>query len=190
MVGDVSGKGTSAALYMSKAQGILRTLSEFDFSPQELFIKTNTLLYKSMEKNSFISVIGAKFDITKKRILLARAGHLPLYLFRAADRSVDKLVPKGIVLGISKENLFDRNLEQIEIDYNQGDIFLFVTDGVVEARNYAGEEFDGDKLLEILKDKSDLDAKGIRDCIINEVEKFAGSNSQYDDMTVVVVKVS
>ncbi len=190
VVGDVSGKGTSAALYMSKAQGILRTLSEFDFSPQELFIKTNTLLYKSMEKNSFISVIGAKFDINNKKILLSRAGHLPLYLYRAKDSSVDKLIPKGIVLGISKENLFDRNLEQIEISFEKGDIFLFVTDGVVEARNFAGEEFDGDKLLTILKNYSSMDAKGIRDTIINEVEKFAGANSQYDDMTVVVVKVN
>ncbi len=190
VVGDVSGKGTSAALYMSKAQGILRTLSEFDFTPQELFIKTNTLLYKSMEKNSFISVIGAKFDINSHTILLSRAGHLPLYLYKAKDGSVDKLVPKGIVLGISKENLFDRNLEQVELGFEKGDIFLFVTDGVVEARNYSGDEFDGDKLLEILKNYSRLDAKGIRDTIINEVEKFAGSNSQYDDMTVVVVKVN
>lgn len=190
VVGDVSGKGTSAALYMSKAQGILRTLSEFDFSPQELFIKTNTLLYKSMEKNSFISVIGAKFDITRQSILLSRAGHLPLYLYRAKDNQVGKLIPKGIVLGISKENLFDRNLEQIEIGFEKGDIFLFVTDGVVEARNFSGEEFDGDKLLSILKNYSSLDAKGIRDTIINEVEKFAGANSQYDDMTVVVVKVN
>ncbi len=190
VVGDVSGKGTSAALYMSKAQGILRTLSEFDFSPQELFIKTNTLLYKSMEKNSFISVIGAKFDINNQKILLSRAGHLPLYLYRAKDSSVDKLIPKGIVLGISKENLFDRNLEQIEISFEKGDIFLFVTDGVVEARNFAGEEFDGDKLLTILKNYSSMDAKGIRDTILSAVEKFAGANSQYDDMTVVVVKVN
>jgi phosphoserine phosphatase RsbU/P len=59
IVGDVSGKGTSAAMYMSKAQGIMRTLHEFNLSPKELFIRSNSLLYKYLEKSSFITAICA-----------------------------------------------------------------------------------------------------------------------------------
>ncbi|MFQ5752859.1 MAG: PP2C family protein-serine/threonine phosphatase, partial [bacterium] len=130
IVGDVSGKGTSAALYMSKIQGILRSLNEFKLTPRELFIRANQLLCKDLDKNSFITVIGASIDTIQRRLVLARAGHLPLFYYQAQARQVELLTPKGLGLGLNTAEIFSAELEEKIIHYHTDDVFLFVTDGI------------------------------------------------------------
>jgi serine phosphatase RsbU (regulator of sigma subunit) len=188
IVGDVSGKGTSAALYMSKMQGILRSLHGFGLSPRELFIRANRLLRGDIEKRSFVTAIAAAFDTKRKRLRLARAGHLPLLHFNAGTKKVGKVTPKGLGLGLSAERLFARELEECAITYGDGDIFVFVTDGITEGRRSAGDEFGEERLLKILGESSGSSAMTIRDRVIEEVKRFAGEEGQHDDQTVVVVK--
>nr|MDA3843765.1 SpoIIE family protein phosphatase [Candidatus Kapabacteria bacterium] len=188
IVGDVSGKGTSAALYMSKTQGILRTLHEFKMSPHELFARTNRLLYKYLGKTSFVTAVGASIDIQSKTITMARAGHEPIFYYNSTGKRIERLVPKGIVLGVSKTDLFKNNLEEINMTYNSGDVFLFVTDGVLEARNSREVDFDEERLLNIFAKSVYSDAEKIRDNIVEAVQEFAGDEDQFDDITVVVVK--
>lgn len=190
VVGDVSGKGTSAALYMSKAQGIMRTLHEFKLSPYDLFVRSNQLLYKYLEKSSFISAISVRIEIENKSMQLARAGHIPMFWYNTLTKQVTKIKPKGIVLGLTKDDLFDRNLEQISLNYTSGDIFLLVTDGVVEARNHSQDDFGSDRLEMILKNSSNSDSHTIRDNVVNAVQQFSKDKDQFDDLTVVVVKIS
>ena len=85
IIGDVSGKGTSAALHMSKAQGIMRTLYEFKLSPKELCIRTNQLIFNYLEKGAFISAIAAKINSRKKELVFTRAGHMPLLYYNKKD---------------------------------------------------------------------------------------------------------
>ncbi len=188
VVGDVSGKGTSAALYMSKTQGVMRTLHEFNLSPRDLLIRTNSLIYKSLAKGLFISAISARFNTKTKLITLARAGHLPLYLYRSNLQKVDKVTPKGHVLGMGKEKIFGKNLEETMIQYHTGDVFLFITDGVLEARNSSNGDFDEHRLLTVFRNKAYNDPEQIRNSIVNAVQEFAGTAEQFDDLTVVVVK--
>ncbi|MCK5742443.1 MAG: SpoIIE family protein phosphatase, partial [Chlorobi bacterium] len=98
-------------------------------------------------------------------------------------------VPKGIVLGVSKTDLFKNNLEEISMTYNSGDVFLFVTDGVLEARNSREIDFDEERLLNIFAKSVYGDAEKIRNNIVEAVQEFAGEADQFDDITVVVVKV-
>lgn len=188
IVGDVSGKGTSAALYMSKIQGILRSLHEFNLSPRELFIRANQLLYKDLEKKSFITAIGASFDSSKQSLVLARAGHLPLFYYHAKSRQVKWLTPKGLGLGLQQSETFATELEEEVINYQPGDIFLFVTDGITEAETRNGEQFGEEKLSDILSAGSSLNANKLRDKILSEVALFAADTLPHDDQTVVVVK--
>ncbi len=188
IVGDVSGKGTSAALYMSKIQGIIRSLHEFKLTPRELFIRANQLLCKDMEKNSFVTAIGAAIDTNKKCLILARAGHLPLYYFHAQSKKVKLITPKGIGLGLDEAEVFTTEMEEIIIRYHVDDVFLFVTDGVTEARTIKGNEFGEDNLVKTLALHSSLSADKIRDQVISEVKRFAANSLQHDDQTVVVVK--
>jgi len=188
IVGDVSGKGTSAALYMSKIQGILRSLHEFNLSPRELFIRANHLLYKDLEKKSFITAIGAYFDSSKGSLVLARAGHLPLFYYHAKSKQVKWVTPKGLGLGLEQAEVFADELEEEVIDYQPGDIFLFVTDGITEAQTHNGGQFGEEKLSEILAASSSFDANKLRDKVLSEVTLFAEDRLPHDDQTVVVVK--
>ncbi len=189
VVGDVSGKGTSAALYMSKAQGIMRTLNEFVYGPGELLTKTNAVLYKYIEKSSFITVICARFNTKTRSMSLSRAGHLPLYYYKSSAKVIERIVPKGIVLGVSKGELFSNTLQQVEMEYRPGDLFVFVTDGVLEARNMVNEEFGEYRLMQLIMKNNGMSAEQLRNLIVDEVKVFARNLEQFDDLTVVVVRI-
>ncbi|MBI3579110.1 MAG: PP2C family protein-serine/threonine phosphatase [Ignavibacteriales bacterium] len=190
IVGDVSGKGTSAALYMSKVQGILRSLHGFGLSPRDLFIRTNKLLCNDIEKKSFVTVIGGFFDAGLRRLVLARAGHLPLYYYNAKTRSVEKVTPKGLGLGLEVERLFSSELEERVIPYNFNDVFVFVSDGITEAHKGDGEQFGEENLIKQLDMHSYQSAEQIRDKIIGAVTNFTAGKEQHDDQTIVVVKAT
>lgn len=188
VMGDVSGKGTSAALYMSKIQGIFQTLHEFNLSPVKLLTRANHLLYKHIDSKSYITAVGANFDTENKTLSFARAGHLPLYYFNHNLKEIRKIQPCGMGLGMSEKNIFDYSIEEVKIEYSKGDVFLFVSDGVIEALNRAGEQFGESKLLDLLKMNSGSNTKKIVGDILKSVESFTSDTSQFDDITVVAVK--
>jgi sigma-B regulation protein RsbU (phosphoserine phosphatase) len=189
VVGDVSGKGTSAALYMSKVQGILRSLHGFGLSPRDLFIRANHLLCHDMEKKSFVTTIGADFDTLSRRVVMARAGHLPLFYYGVKKQGVEKITPKGLGFGLDDEGIFATELEEKTMQYEAGDVFLFVTDGITEAHSSRGEEFGEESIVRILENSAGLSAAQIRDHVITAVKRFGAGTQQHDDQTVVVVKV-
>ncbi len=189
IIGDVSGKGTSAALYMSKVQGILRSLHGFALAPRALFERANKLLWKDLEKHSFITVLGAQFDMTQKTVHIARAGHLPLYYFNAETKSVEKLTPKGLGLGLNDTDIIFSQSDEKEIHFYSNDIFLFVTDGITEARTLTGKDFGDEQLFHIIEQSADESAAQLKEKIFFEVKKFIGDAQPHDDQTVVVVKI-
>ena len=189
IVGDVSGKGTSAALYMSKVQGILRSLHDYTRSPAELFIRANRLLIADLERSSFITALGAAFDARTRNAVVARAGHLPLYRYRPKDGTAEKITTKGLGLGLDNGSIFAAELEERIVPYDPGDVMAFVTDGIIEARNEKGDEFGEERLLEEMKCHAALAADEIRSRILERVSAFAGLVPQHDDQTLVVVKV-
>lgn len=188
IVGDVSGKGTSAALYLFKIQGILRSLYGFGLTPRELFIRANQLLYRDLEKQSFVTAISGLFEAGKRRLVLARAGHLPLFYYQSKTKMVQVVTPKGLGLGLDSEKIFSSEIEETVVKYDPGDVFLFVTDGITEAQNKEKAQFGEDSLANVLKTCNSKNAVEIRDHIINTVRNFTMEMSQHDDQTVVVVK--
>ena len=188
VVGDVSGKGTSAALYMSKVQGILRSLHGFGLSPADLFIRANRLLCGDMEKSSFVTAVGAAFDPLERSFVLARAGHLPLYHFVAAEGRVVAITPRGLGLGLNNAGVFSAEIEERVVKYGPGDVLLFITDGVTEAHNNSGELFGEDRLTDLLSARAGESAPAIRDAVIRELAAFADGALQHDDETIVVIK--
>lgn len=188
IVGDVSGKGTSAALYLFKIQGILRSLYELGLSPRELFIRTNKILYRDLDRQSFVTAIGGFFDTKQRRLIFARAGHLPLFYYQTRSKSVQILAPKGLGLGLDNETIFSKEIEETVLNYDSGDIFLFISDGITEAQNKFGQEFGEARVAKILHSNSSRQAEGIRDQIIVAVKEFTANMNQHDDQTIVVVK--
>jgi serine phosphatase RsbU (regulator of sigma subunit) len=190
MVGDVSGKGTSAALYMSKLQGILRSLHAFDLPPRELFVRTNQLLCHDLERKAFVTAIGGFFDTAQRRMVLARAGHLPLYHYRADRCEVVTELPRGLGFGLSTRPIFEDQLEELTIAYGPGDVFLFVTDGITDCQDPQGDLFGEERLVEAFAADAarETTAAGLRDALTARVRQFVGGRDPFDDITVVVVR--
>ncbi|MFQ5708453.1 MAG: SpoIIE family protein phosphatase [bacterium] len=189
VVGDVSGKGTSAALYMSQLKGILKTAAKYHRSLKELVSEVNAITFDSMELQSYITLTVGAFDLDQGKLKLVRAGHLPLVYYCAKDKFCKELVPRGLGVGLEKGKLFDKEIEELEIAFKPGDIFLFYTDGIVEARDSQGREFETKLLADLIQENGWNSAASLREKIITRVQQFSADGDPNDDMTVVVVKV-
>jgi serine phosphatase RsbU (regulator of sigma subunit) len=190
VIGDVSGKGTSAALYMSQLKGMLQVGAKHYRSVKELVVEVNAITYQSITAQSFITLMCAAFDVKSRRLSLVRAGHLPLLHYSATKKTCQQLVPKGIGVGLENGSLFKAELEEIELPFAADDVFLFYTDGITEARNLAGREFETDLLARIVQENGWENAIALREKIIAQVHQFAATASPQDDMTLVVVKAN
>jgi serine phosphatase RsbU (regulator of sigma subunit) len=187
-VGDVSGKGLSASLYMTKLQTMIQISTKMSFSPKEILVEINKRLYESIERSWFITMTLALFDTETKTVKFCRAGHMPL--LTANNGTVESIKTEGIGLGLEKGEVFDRTLQEVEIKINSNQIFAFFSDGITEAMNVNEEMFGEDKLTEILKGKSVNHSIDIMNNVWNEVKQFRGNAQPNDDMTMVIVKVS
>jgi serine phosphatase RsbU (regulator of sigma subunit) len=188
IVGDVSGKGTSAAFYMAEAKGVIQSLSKTFTNPKDLLIRTNEILYESLEKKTFISLLMATMDCKNQQLSFARAGHCPLLYFNAQEKKSHLLQPEGIGVGMEKGIVFNKTLAEQNIDCHKGDIFVFYTDGLSEARNRNGEEFGDDRLCTIIDENAAMNVSEIKEKIIDNILEFLDGENLADDLTLVLVK--
>jgi hypothetical protein len=188
-VGDVSGKGVPAAIYMTLTKGILQSNAEENISPKIVLNKVNKLLYRTIEKNSFVSMFYAILDTDSKELTYARAGHNPGIVVSQSDGDSTLLTAEGIALGLEEGTVFDKTLQENTIDIRTGDTLVFYTDGIVEAMNEQLNEFGEDKFLDIVAKNRNLTSSQMINLIINEVKEFASNYPQNDDITLVVIKV-
>jgi serine phosphatase RsbU (regulator of sigma subunit) len=186
VVGDVSGKGVSAAFYMAEVKGIFQSLSMLSNSPRELLIRANHALIGSLEKKAFVSLMYAIVDVEKSTLELARAGHCPMIHISGNNR--DMVRPSGLGLGLTDGEIFDNATEEKTIRLQKGDLCLFYTDGITEARNEAGDEFGYERLMSIAAEIRNQSAREIQDRILSEIRAYCGTTAFGDDLTLVVLK--
>jgi sigma-B regulation protein RsbU (phosphoserine phosphatase) len=188
-LGDVSGKGVPAAIYMTLTKGILQSHAEETIQPKAVLSKVNSLMYRTIERNSFVSMLYAVLDCEQRSFRFARAGQCPIIIAQDAGGEGKILSPPGMALGLEKGDVFDAVLEEIELPLQDGEILVFYTDGFTEAMNAAEDEFGEQKLVDaIARHRHRPAAEVIREICV-DVRAFAGSAPQHDDMTMVVVKV-
>lgn len=185
IVGDVSGKGISAAFYMSEVKGIFQALGRLYFSPREFMIKANEALAGSIDKHSFISLIYAVIDITTGRLTLSRAGHCPMV--HVSGDSVTYVRPLGMGLGLSRDSTFSSTMEEQTLILKDGDVCVFYTDGVTEARRES-DEFGYERLLDAVVQHRHKSAAGLKEELLKLVHTHVNGASSDDDLTVVVMK--
>lgn len=187
-VGDVSGKGLSASLYMTKLQTMVQISTKISTSPKEILVEINKRLYESIERNWFITMTLALFDTETKTVKFCRAGHMPL--ITTNNGTVESIKSEGIGLGLEKGEVFDRTLQEVELKTFSNQMFAFFSDGITEAMNEKSEMFGEEKLIEILKGKSGNHSTDVLDIVWNEIKSFRGKAQPNDDMTMVIVKVA
>jgi serine phosphatase RsbU (regulator of sigma subunit) len=189
LVADVSGKGTSAALYMAELKGLVLSLSRIYDSPARLLSEANRILSANMDARSFVTMTYAVVDTAARRMRYARAGHNPLIQLQARTGKSVVLAPAGLGLGLDPGRRFDEVLEESEVALEPGDFFLFFTDGLSEAMNPGSELFGEGRLRGILEASASLGSEELRERILEEVRRFVGDALPHDDMTLVVLKV-
>jgi serine phosphatase RsbU (regulator of sigma subunit)/energy-coupling factor transporter transmembrane protein EcfT len=194
LIADVSGKGTSAALYMAELKGLMLSLSRIHTSPRALLIEANDIIAKHLDSRSFITMTYAVVDRAAGTLTCARAGHTPFMRIAAANghnRQVDVLAPDGMVLGLNLDGgvRFKRCLEELKLPIVTGDLFFFFTDGVSEAMDADGSCFGESRVSTFLSDNADREPDAIRDRLVAEVAEFVQGQPQHDDITMLIVKI-
>jgi sigma-B regulation protein RsbU (phosphoserine phosphatase) len=189
-VGDVSGKGVPAAIYMTLTKGILQSHAEDAVSPRSVLSKVNNLMYRTIERNSFVSMLYAVLDPATRTMRFARAGQCPLILSQREGGGNRFLSPKGMALGLEVGTMFDSVIEEQDVVLNQGETLIFYTDGFTEAMDPADLEYGEQRLEAAVARYRHLPAAEMIRKICDDVRQFTGGRQQHDDMTMVVVKVT
>lgn len=189
-IGDVSGKGVPAAIYMTLTKGILQSHAEDNVSPKKVLSKVNNLMYRTIDRNSFVSMFYAVLDPATKTIRFARAGQCPMIVAARSGEQGSFMTPRGMALGLEMGKVFDAVLEEQEIALRSGEVLVFYTDGFTEAMNPAGQEFGEERLVASIGLHRDKTAPAIIDGICDDVNTFTAGHPQHDDMTMVVVRVT
>jgi sigma-B regulation protein RsbU (phosphoserine phosphatase) len=194
LIADVSGKGTSAALYMAELKGLILSLSQIHTSPRDLLIAANRIIAEHLDARSFITMTYAVLDLRGRTMTYARAGHTPLIYVPGPgvdSRRARILAPDGLVLGlkIDKGEMFERLLQQDTIPLHAGDLYLFFTDGISEAMNARDDCFGEHRLAQLAESHADLRSDELRERVLREIAAFVGDAPQHDDMTMILLKV-
>ncbi len=188
-VGDVSGKGVSAAIYMTLTKGILQSHVGFDDSPVTVLGRVNRLIYRTIEKGIFVSLFYAVLDTAARQLVYSRAGHNPGFLLKQGSADFQTLHPPGMALGLDEGALFSSIIRENTVPLNSGDVLVFYTDGITEAMNVREEEYGEERLMKCIANNSHLPSKEMVDQITADVNRFAGAQPQHDDITLVVMRV-
>ena len=188
IIGDVSGKGTSAAFHMAQMKGVFLALAQMNLAPSEFLAKSNLAISSGLDKTSFVTISYFVINSSSKSIEFARAGHVPSLYYNAKDKKAAYFKNKGLGLGIIRGNKFKEYIQQSSITYQSEDILVLYTDGITEAQNKDQEEFGYDRLLEIIEKNSAEDATVIQEKVIEELYNFCDNTLLEDDYSLVVVK--
>jgi sigma-B regulation protein RsbU (phosphoserine phosphatase) len=180
VIGDVSGKGVPAALYMAKLGSDMRTLAFTEQSPAEALMKLNNLLAERSRRGMFATLLYIELDSQTGNLTIANAGHLPP-IVRKADGSLIKLAAAG---GAPLGMVADMNYGQETAALAPGDTVVLYTDGIVESMNFR-EELYGFERFEALIQRGPSSPDALKTAIIEEVNRFTGLSPQHDDMTLV-----
>ncbi|MEP7342875.1 MAG: GAF domain-containing SpoIIE family protein phosphatase [Acidobacteriota bacterium] len=203
-IADVAGKGIAAALLMSTVQATLRGLStespnylnESNESLANMVATLNRLLVNSTGGANYVTFFYAQFDQSTQQLAYVNAGHNPPFLFRANEDGLQTVLAtsvngfKKLDAGGMFVGMFDHlSYEQELIQMQSGDVLIAFTDGLPEAQNNDGEDFDDERIQRILAETALLPVNEIRDEILRRVKDWCEGAPQYDDLTFLVLKV-
>jgi len=185
-VGDVSGKGMSAALLMTMMRTSLRNAWRFNnhISPATVIDRTNTSLYDDFtETGMFATLFVADYSAGEGALHYANAGHSPV-IFRPKGGKARLLEADGVPVGVLTDSL----VEDQSLVFGAGDLLVVCTDGLNEARNVDGELFGHERLLKLVDDLASHPAEFIVECLLRSVTEYTQGQPQEDDQTLIVIK--
>ena len=186
VVADVSDKGVPAALFMMSSRTLLKGAAIGYDAPGKVLTEVNQLLQEENDAAMFVTVFYATFDPETGELAYANGGHnTPLVVH--ADGSSTVIPPTGgVALGVVPEFTY----EESSMTLQPGDRVVLYTDGVTEAENDQGDQFELERLCEIFTDGTPMDARATNEAVFAAVEAFAGDAPQFDDVTCLTLRRS
>jgi phosphoserine phosphatase RsbU/P len=182
-LGDVSGKGTAAALLMSSLHAAIHAQTGSHDTLVKTISAVNRYLADNIPSNRFVTLFYAELDPESGAVSFLNAGHNPPLIVHAAG-TVEQLASGGLPLGIKADAEYREGRTHLQM----GDVLVIYSDGVTEAASPSGEEFGPTRLYEVVSRNVDASAAGIRDRIESALTKFSQGTQAADDITLVIVK--
>jgi phosphoserine phosphatase RsbU/P len=183
VIGDVSGKGAPAAIYAALVSGILRSHAPIEPGPAEMLSAVNLSLAERRIEAQFVSLIYAVWDDEHRTLTVANSGlPRPIYVHGGKNELIDAV---GLPLGLFDETEY----EEFEFRMKPGEMFVFFSDGILDARNRKGDLFGRHRVEQILSECSGMSADEIVDSLFKAVAEHAAGVETFDDQTVVVIRV-
>src|SRR5712671_5472174 len=184
VIGDVSGKGAPAAIYAALVSGILRSHAPIEPGPAEMLSAVNMSLAERRIEAQFVSLIYAVWDDEERRLTVANSGlPRPIYMHSGGNNEV--IEATGLPLGLFDEADYD----EFEFRMKPGDMFVFFSDGILDARNRKGELFGRGRVEQTVSECTDRSADCVVDSLFKAVAEHSAGVETFDDQTVVAIRV-
>ncbi|HMF91403.1 MAG TPA: GAF domain-containing SpoIIE family protein phosphatase [Candidatus Angelobacter sp.] len=182
-VGDVSGKGAPAALYAALVSGIIRSLSPQEPSPAQMLSGVNRALTQRRLDANYVVLCCAVWDDDKKIMRVANSGlPRPIHCRQGHAHMIE-------ATGLPPGMFGDATYDEITIHAARGDVFVFLSDGIIDASNAHDEQFGRSRVEHVISKSADGSAQQIVDAIFDATDQFSAGVEVFDDQTVVVLKV-
>jgi serine phosphatase RsbU (regulator of sigma subunit) len=184
VIADVAGKGVPASLFMAFSRTVIRVVSRWELSAKKVLADSNTIFIGDTGSDTFVTVFYAHLHGGDRSLSYVNAGHNPPLLLHT-DGMIEELPPTGPVIGL----VDDPGYAQGSANLRPGDVLLMYTDGVTEAVDASNGMFSEERLRAVIRKSAGLPAAEIVGAVRNAVKAFCGDTPQYDDITILVLKV-
>ncbi|RZK17060.1 MAG: serine/threonine protein phosphatase, partial [Hymenobacter sp.] len=198
LIGDVSGKGVTAAFHTAQMKGIFHALMQANPlaksdrnrypDPHRFMVQANEALTHCLERSSFITAAFYLIDYQAGGFSFARAGHCHTLYYHSIKEEVSYFRTEGLGLGIIRDAGYEKHVKTQFWDYNPGDVMVIYTDGIVEARDGEGNEYGEDRLRDMLEASFHQSAEEINAHLRHDVQEFSRGQPLHDDQTLLVIK--
>jgi len=189
-VADVSGKGIGGALMMSICRSVLRAHAVKNTDPADVLRMVNQTMIGDIYEDMFVTIMYMIYDTETRELTMARAGHDPALILPPDSEEVLRLDGGGMAVGMVDSELFDTLIENTSIVLEPGTMVMLYTDGITEAMNTSKEEWGLEALARTMIAGRDLTPSKMSGFVTERVLRFVGEMPQYDDMTLMVLKVA
>lgn len=186
---DVSGKSIGGAMLMSVCRSVVRAQAPGHLNPADLLRSINRVLSKDIAEDMFITMVYMVLHLDTRKLVIARAGHEKPMIIRA-NRQVEVINSNGAAVGLADPDLFDGIMTEASVDLHPGDLVITYTDGITEAMNAAKDEWGIGPFTETCVTASAEGAHSLVNHVRERVQRFVGDYAQYDDMTLVALRVT
>lgn len=187
ILGDVSGKGIPAAVLMASIQTLLRSLLMRDPLPvSSVMDELNKAIYLCSSEALYSTLFTGVLSADRRKLTYANAGHpSPMVLRAGPDGHISKTSTRNLPISIVPSV----NYTEGTIDIGPGDLIMTYSDGISEVFNPAGEMWEENRIEEVLRKNRDRPVKEVIDAVVQAADEYASGVDQFDDMTLVVVRV-